>query len=100
MPAMTVSPVSSSVVTRNVGSSRHESVQGLAEPSAPSRLTGLIAILMTGSATNMLSSVQYFGSRRVRVAAGGIDAHHGDDIAGLGAVDLLALVGVHLARCG
>ena len=32
----------------------------------------------------------------VGVAAGGVDAHHGHDVAGLARVDFLALVGVHL----
>ena len=58
-------------------------------------MIGVIAILMTGSATNMLSSVQYFGSLAVRIAAGAVDAHDGHDVAGLGRVDFLALVGVH-----
>ena len=50
---------------------------------------------MTGSGTNMFCSVQYFGSRGVGVAAGAIDAQHGHDVAGVGRVDVLALVGVH-----
>ena len=58
MPAITVSLVSSSVATRKVGSSLRKRARALPSLSAPSRLTGLIAILMTGSGTNMLSSVQ------------------------------------------
>ena len=62
MPAMIVSLVSSSVKTWNVGSSLRKRCRALPACRMPSRLSGVIDILMTGSATNMLSSVQYFGS--------------------------------------
>ena len=70
--------------------------KALPSRSAPSRLIGLMAILMTGSAMNMLSSVQYFGCDGIGIAAGAVDAHDGHDVAGVGRVDFLALVGVHL----
>ena len=57
MPAMTVSLVSSSVKTLNVGSSLRNRCRALRVGRMPSRLIGLIDILMTGSATKMLSSV-------------------------------------------
>ncbi len=62
----------------------------------PRALSGLMAILMTGSATNMLSSVQYLRSEAEGIAAGAVDAQHRHDIARPGRVDFLALVGVHL----
>ena len=54
--------------TRNVGSSRMKRCRALQSLSAPSRLIGLMAILITGSAANMLSSVQYlrFGGSTCR----------------------------------
>ena len=96
MPAITVSPVSSSVITWNVGSSLRNRCRALLSRSALSRDSGVIDILITGLATKMFSSVQYFGSLRIGVAARAVDAHDGHDVAGLGRVDFLALVGVHL----
>ena len=62
MPAITVSDVSSSVETRNVGSSLRKRARALPSLSEPSRLDGEMAILMTGSGTNMFSSEQYLFS--------------------------------------
>ena len=58
MPAMIVSPVSSSVVTCSVGSSRRKRCRALLSRSAPSRVIGAMAMRMTGSGTNMFCSVQ------------------------------------------
>ena len=96
MPAMIVSLVSSSLKTLNVGSSLRNRCRALLILSASARLTGVTETLMTGLGTNMLSSEQYLVLGGVGIAAGAVDAHDGDDVAGLGRVDFFPLVGVHL----
>ena len=54
-----------------------------------------MAMWITGSGTNMLCQRAIGIFRGVGVAAGAVDAQHGHDVAGLGRVDVLALVGVH-----
>jgi len=61
MPAMSNSPVSGSLVTRKVGSSRRNCCSTRPSRSASVESTGLMARRITGSGMNMLSSAQYPG---------------------------------------
>ena len=57
MPAINVSPVSESVETRNVGSSRRKRSSALASLLASARRLGAIDNRITGSAATMFSNV-------------------------------------------
>ena len=93
---MMVSLVSSSVETWKVGVLLAEALEGLAE------LVGVVAAhRLDGHLDHRVGDVDVLqravvGLRAVGVAAGAVDAHHRDDVARLGGIDLLALLGVHL----
>ncbi len=97
MPEMIVWPVSSSVWTRNVGSSSDSVGRAVASFSWSALVLGSMATWMTGS-----GNVERLEDDRVvvvaeRVAGDGVlEADDGDDVAGVDDVDLLAVVGVHL----
>ena len=97
MPAMIVCPVSSSVRTRNDGSSIAELLQRRAELL----LVGL-GLRLDGDVDDRLGELHPLQDDRVllvaeRVAGGGeLQAHHRADVAGVALVNLLALVGAHL----
>ena len=97
MPEMTVWPVSSSVRTRNVGSSSERANSALPSLSWSALVFGSTATWMTGSGN--VERLEHDRVRRVaeRVAGGRrLEADDGDDVAGIDDVLVLAVVGVHL----
>ena len=95
MPATMVSPVSSSVEIWSVGILAAEAVQGLAQT------VGAVA-LQRGHRhlDDRLRHKHAFQRavgilRTVGVAASGVEPQNGDDVAGLGEIDVFALIGVH-----
>ena len=95
MPAITVSPVSASVITRNVGSSLRNRCSALPSRSPSARWLGEIATLMTGSGYEHVLQRAELARRGVGVTAGTVDPHDGHDIAGGGGVDFFSLVRMH-----
>ena len=96
MPEMTVWPVSSSVRMRNVGSSSDSDLSALPSLSWSLFVFGSMATWMTGSGNSMRSRITGSAAVAQRVAGGGVlEAEAGDDVAGVGHVDVLTLVGVH-----
>ena len=93
---MIVSLVSSSVMTWNVGSSLRNRCRALPSWSAPSRLTRRDRHLDDRLGHEHAFQRAVLRLAGVGIAAGAVDAHDGHDVAGLGRVDFLALVGVHL----
>ena len=96
MPEMTVWPVSSSVRTRNVGSSSDSDLSALPSLSWSLFVFGSMATWMTGSGNSMRSRIDGVAAVAQGVAGGRVlEAEAGDDVAGVGHVEVLALVGVH-----
>ena len=96
MPEMTVWPVSSSVRTRNVGSSSDSDLSALPSLSWSALVFGSMATWITGSGKIIRSRMIGFAAVAQRVAGGGVlEAETGHDVAGHGHVEVLALVGVH-----
>ena len=96
MPEMTVWPVSSSVRTRNVGSSSDRRLQGLAQ-----LVRVVLGLRLDGHVDDGLGEDHPLEDDRVaaiaqRVARGGVlEAETGHDVAGHGHVEVFTLVGVH-----
>ena len=96
MPEMTVWPVSSSVRTRNVGSSSDSDLSALPSLSWSDFVFGSMATWMTGSGNSIRSRMIGCVAVAQRVAGGDVlEAEAGDDVAGHRDVEVLALVGVH-----
>ena len=96
MPEMTVWPVSSSVRMRNVGSSSDSDLSALPSLSWSLLVLGSMATWMTGSGNSMRSRMIGSAAVAQRVTRGRVlEAEAGDDVAGHGHVEVLALVGVH-----
>ena len=97
MPAMIVWPVSSSVLTRKVGSSSASFCSAMPSLSWSDLVFGSIATRMTGSGKTIVSSSDLVVLEAERVArAGELEADGRADLAGGDAVALLTGVGVHL----
>ena len=96
MPEMTVWPVSSSVRTRNVGSSSDSDLSALPSLSWSVLVLGSMATWITGSGKIIRSRMTGLLAVAQRVAGGGVlEAETGDDVAGHRHVEVFALVGVH-----
>ena len=91
---MIVSLVSWSTWTRKVGSSRMNRFERLGELVVVGPLGRLDRQVddRLGGVDALERHVRPLGA--VRVAGGALDAHHGDDVAGGGRVDVFLLVGV------
>ena len=99
MPAMMVWPVSSSVCTRNEGSSCASFCSAMPIFSWSALVFGSMATEMTGSGKIMRSRMIGVLGIAERVAGGHVlQAHGRGDVAGADFLDLLALVGVHLQQ--
>ena len=97
MPAISVWPVSSSEVTRKVGSSSARRCRPCESLSWSPFVFGSIATEMTGSGNVIRSSTIGALSTRERVARRRLlEADGGGDLAGADLVALLAVVRVHL----
>ncbi len=99
MPEMMVSPVSASVCTRKDGSSAAMRARAM-----PQLVLVRLGLGLDGDVDDRLGNVQGLQDHRLPlirqgVAGGGIlQPHRGDDVAGIGLVDLFPLVGVHLEQ--
>ena len=93
---MTVSLVSSSVLTRNVGIFLAEPGQRLAHFVRPFSAGGIDRHFDDGVGDEHAFERAILVLRGVGIAAGAIDAHHGHDVAGTGRIDFRPLIGVHL----
>ena len=97
MPEITVWPVSSSDWTRKVGSSSDSENRARDSLSWSALVLGSTATWMTGSGKVSDSRIDRVVRVAQGVAGGGLlEAHGGDDVAGVGDVEVLAGVGVHL----
>jgi hypothetical protein len=96
MPEMIVWPVSSSVRTRNVGSSSESDLSALPSLSWSDLVFGSIATWMTGLG-ELHPLEDHLGVAVAEGVAGGdlLEAEPGDDVARHRDVEVLALVGVH-----
>ena len=96
MPRMIVWPVSSSVWTRNVGSSSESEPSALPSLSWSAFVLGSIATEMTGSGKIICSRMIGWRALAERVTGGRLlEAEAGDDVARVRDLDVLALVRVH-----
>ena len=99
MPEMMVWPDSSSVCTRNDGSSCARRPSATPIFSWSTLVLGSTACEITGSGNSMRSSTMTFFDVAQRLAGGDVlQADRGGDVAGAHFLDLLALVGVHLQQ--
>ena len=97
MPEMIVWPDSSSVRTRNDGSSCARRLSAMPIFSWSTLVFGSTATWITGSGKIIFSSViTLAGSHSVSPVVASLQAHRRGDVAGADFLDLLALVGVHL----
>ena len=97
MPAMSVSAVSGSVLTRKVGSSSARRCRAMASLSWSAFVLGSILTSMTGSGKVIDSRTIGMVGIGQRVAGEGVlEADGGGDVARVDLLDLLAVVGVHL----
>ena len=96
MPEITVWPVSSSVRTRNVGSSSDSDLSALPSLSWSVLVLGSMATWITGSGKIIRSRMTGLVAIAQRVAGGGVlEAETGHDVAGHRHVEVFTLVGVH-----
>jgi hypothetical protein len=97
MPFMIVWPDSWSVWTVKDGSSATILARATPSFSWSALDFGSMAISITGSGKFIFSRItgDLFGSHRVSPGAGVLQAGQGDDVAGVGFLDVLAVVGVH-----
>ena len=97
MPAMMVWPDSSSVLTRNDGSSCARRCSAMPIFSWSALVFGSTACEITGSGNTMRSSVTMASGIAQGFARGHfLQAHAGGDVAGADFLDFFAVVGVHL----
>ena len=97
MPEMTVWPVSSSDCTRKVGSSSASFCSEADSLSSSALVFGSMATWMTGSGKTMDSRmIGRDWSHRVSPVAGELETDGRGELAGVDALSVFAVVGVHL----